>query len=74
MMEEKIIGPDSHKELFTRMNDFISKNYMYFISSQFVDSELTELRELSVKVYHEFNEYRFRIYKKLLEEQLSVIP
>ena len=73
LLDEKIIGLDSHKELFTKMNEFVSKDYAYFISSQFVDLELNELRELSVKVYHEFNEYRFQIYKNLLEEQLSVV-
>jgi len=73
MLEEKIIGVDSHKELFTKMNDFLSKNYMYFVSSQFVDSELNELRELSVKAYNEYNDYKFRVYKNLLEEQLTVI-
>lgn len=73
LLEEKIIGIDSHKELFTKMNEFVSKDYMYFISNQFVDSELNELRELSVKAYNEFNEYKFRLYKNLLEEQLSVI-
>ena len=73
LMDEKIIGVDSHKELFIHLNNFISKNYVYFISSQFVNSELNELRELSVNVYNVFNDYRFRIYKNLLEEQLAVI-
>jgi hypothetical protein len=34
---------------------------------------LNELRNLSINAYHEFNEYKFRIYKNLLEDQLEVI-
>ena len=73
LIEEKVIGPDSDKELFTLVNEFSSKNYMYFISNQFVDSELNELRDLSLKVYNEFNEYKFRVYKNLLVEQLHFV-
>ncbi len=73
LLEEKIVKIHSDKELFTKMNEFIAKNYLYFISNQFVVSELNELRDLSVKAYHAFNDFKFCVYKNLLEEQLEVM-
>jgi hypothetical protein len=42
------------------------------LANKFRNEELNELRELIVRVADEFNEYKFRLFKKLLEDQLLV--
>jgi hypothetical protein len=68
-----ILEIDSKAALCDQTKAFVLKDYAYFVSNQFVDSELNELRDLCFKVYAELGDYKFRVYKDLLEGQLGVV-
>ena len=67
-----IISAETNRALHDQVIAFVEKDYAYFVSNEFVNTELAELRGLVVKVYDAFSEYLFRVYKQLLEEQLGV--
>ena len=56
-----------------KMQKFIEADYRYFIDKQFLNNELDELREISIAVAGEFNEYQFVLYKRMLETQLGTL-
>lgn len=53
------------------LQKFIDSNYQYFLDNEFLNNELNELTSLAVRLGNELSNYRFRVYKKMLEEQLE---
>ncbi len=53
------------------LQKFIDSNYQYFLDNEFLNNELNEFTSLAVRLGNELSNYRFRVYKKMLEEQLE---
>lgn len=71
VLQKKIVTENSGNDMFAKINQFLAGNYYYFVSSEFQDNELNLLREITVQLADEWNEYRFVYYKKMLELQLK---
>ncbi len=52
-----------------RIQDFLSKNYVYFLNDAFLDNELNELTGLAMNIADELGRQQFECYKKMLEAQ-----
>lgn len=59
------------EELCSRLRTFMSRDYAYFIDKSFLNEELDELKGLAIDVANAFNRYQFKLYKKMLVEQLD---
>ena len=59
------------EELYSRVRTFLSRDYAYFIDKSFQNEELDELKGLAIDVANAFNRYQFKLYKKMLVEQLA---
>lgn len=70
-MNNRLIFPQQNEELYGVLNNFLNKEYAYFVFGAFQNDELGELNELVLKVADEWNAYKYRNYKKLLEMQLQ---
>ncbi|HWB94071.1 MAG TPA: M48 family metallopeptidase [Puia sp.] len=66
-----ILLTDENKDLYTRVQAFLSRDYAYFIDKSFQNQELDELKGLAIDVANAFNRYQFKLYKKMLVEQLE---
>ena len=62
------------EELSARVRTFLSRDYAYFIDKSFQNEELDELKGLAIDVANAFNRYQFKLYKKMLVEQLNAVP
>jgi hypothetical protein len=60
--------------LRVRMQQFIDGNYAYFVNRKYVMNEVEDMKQLASTVSRRLDEYRFRVYKKMLEVQLDVAP
>ena len=69
LLENKVITNDPGN-LANRMAVFNSNEYVYFEFDTFKNEELSELRDLTLKVADELTNRNFGLYKKILEEQL----
>lgn len=58
-------------QLTEDLQKFIDSDYHYFLNNEFLNNELNEFTNLAVKLGNELSNYRFRVYKKMLEEQLE---
>jgi uncharacterized protein YeeX (DUF496 family) len=72
-LQENIVTACSDRQLTEEIQKFIDSDYAYFVDDHFVNNELGEFSNLSIRAANEFNKYRFRTYKKMLEEQLEGI-
>lgn len=61
----------SNPLLVKEMQEFVEKNYAYFVAEEFKNNELQELSHLTVSVADGLNEARFAYYKLLLTKQLE---
>jgi hypothetical protein len=66
-----ILLTDENKDLYARVQAFLSRDYAYFIDKSFQNQELDELKGLAIDVANAFNRYQFKLYKKMLVEQLE---
>ncbi|HEY4208461.1 MAG TPA: M48 family metalloprotease, partial [Puia sp.] len=73
LMTKGIITAANNSELYTALMSFIGKDYRYFVTDHFNDSELNELTGLAIKTAEHFGRQRFMAYKQMLELQLSGI-
>ena len=69
-----ILQTGENGELYTRVHTFLDRDYAYFIDKSFVNNELDELKALAIDVANAFNRYQFKWYKKMLIEQLELLP
>jgi Zn-dependent protease with chaperone function len=67
------LDPVENKVLIEKLEAFGSRNYQYFVLQKFQNHELGELRGLSIEVANELNRYEFKWYKKMLEEQATIL-
>ena len=72
-LQENIFVNASDKQIIEQLQKFVDSDYAYFIDNEFVNNELSDFSNLSIRAANEFNKYRFRTYKKMLEEQLEGI-
>ncbi|MBN8790118.1 MAG: M48 family metalloprotease [Terrimonas sp.] len=70
-ISSNIITTENNHELFEKLNGFLGREYAYFINGEFQDNELLELNELIQAVAGAWDEYKFKVFKKILEEQLK---
>lgn len=68
-----ILQIGENKELYSRVQTFLDRDYAYFIDKSFQNNELDELKALAIDVANAFNRYQFKRYKKMLVEQFSSI-
>ena len=69
-----ILQAGENSELYTRVHTFLDRDYAYFIDKSFINNELDELKGLAIDVANTFNRYQFKWYKKMLIEQLEMLP
>ena len=69
-----ILQAGENSELYTRVHTFLDRDYAYFIDKSFISIELDELKGLAIDVANTFNRYQFKWYKKMLIEQLEMLP
>jgi Zn-dependent protease with chaperone function len=69
-----ILQAGENSELYTRVHTFLDRDYAYFIDKSFINIELDELKGLAIDVANTFNRYQFKWYKKMLIEQLEMLP
>ncbi|HEX3934960.1 MAG TPA: hypothetical protein VHW43_09805, partial [Puia sp.] len=69
-----ILQAGENRDLYTRVQIFLDRDYAYFIDKSFVNTELDELKALAIDVANTFNRYQFKWYKKMLIEQLEMLP
>jgi Zn-dependent protease with chaperone function len=69
-----ILQAGENNELYTRVHTFLDRDYAYFIDRSFINNELDELKGLAIDVANTFNRYQFKWYKKMLIEQLEILP
>ena len=69
--ETGILLAEENSELHARVRTFMSRDYAYFIDKSFQNEELDELKGLAIDVANAFNRYQFKLYKKMLVEQLD---
>lgn len=69
LLNGKVINnePDNLADRIAVFND---KDYVYFAFDSFLNEELNELSELTMKVAEELTRRKFSWYKKILEDQL----
>jgi hypothetical protein len=65
-----IITKEYNSRLYNSIEKFMSKNYVYYESGKFMNNELDHLSDVAVQSANVLNDYRFKQYKQLLEEQL----
>ncbi|MFT3949804.1 MAG: M48 family metallopeptidase [Agriterribacter sp.] len=70
-IESNIVTAEKNHELLEKLNSFLNKNYAYFINGEFLNNELSELTELIQSVAGEWDDYKLKAFKKILEEQLK---
>ena len=73
-VNNNIITAEKNGELFEKLTGFVNKNYAYFISGEFQNNELSELTDLINAVAAVWDEQKFKLFKKILETQLSTHP
>jgi len=71
MMDDGAISQAGESELYDALKAFSEKNYLYFVSGQFQNEELNELRGLAIRTAEHFNKRKFAAYKRMLEQQLT---
>lgn len=64
------MSSDINQPLLEKLNAFVKKDYAYFINGEFQTNELAELTELVQSVAGVWEEHRFKLFKKILEEQI----
>ena len=72
MIEKNILNADKNNELLIRTEDFLKKQYAYFIDNRFQNEELGELRSLVIAIANFLEDEAFALYKYLLTEQLRL--
>lgn len=70
-MEKNIVTAEKNPKLYESLNGFVNKSYAYFINGEFQNNELAELNDLIHAVAGEWNNKKFKAFKKILEEQLK---
>ena len=59
------------RELFEKLTAFLGKDYAYFINGEFQNNEIAEITDLINVVAGAWDEQKFKLFKKILEEQLK---
>jgi hypothetical protein len=72
LLIQNLLSAESNKDLHVKAENFLKKDYGYFIDNQFQNYELNELHDLVVAVADHFNKEVFFRYKYLLQEQLRL--
>jgi Zn-dependent protease with chaperone function len=67
--DELLDNPDELLDNPDELNNFLSKDYAYFIDGEFRNDELNELTTLAMKTAEQLNRHRFERYKTVLEVQ-----
>ena len=70
-ISNKILTSFENQHLLDKLNGFLNKDYAYFINGEFQTNELAELTELIQSVADMWNNHRFRLFKKILEDQIK---
>jgi hypothetical protein len=69
---ENTINETTKDGLKEKIINFNNRDYAYFVTGTFENTELTELRQLTIAVADLLGEKRFSIFKQLLEVQLNI--
>lgn len=70
-ISNKILTSFENQHLLDKLNGFLNKDYAYFINGEFQTNELAELTELIQSIADMWNNHRFRLFKKILEDQIK---
>lgn len=68
---EKYIGFESKDGILDKIIAFKNKDYAYFYNDSFINEELFELNEVIFGIDKALLDYRWNLYKKILELQLE---
>lgn len=71
LISDGTITKEINSKLYNCIEQFLNKNYVYYESGKFLNNELDELSEIAIQSTNVLNDYRFKQYKYLLQEQLS---
>ena len=71
LLEQDFISKEKSESLYNDAASFLNKDYIYFANGQFINNELSSLRDIAIQTANAYHDHRFRQFKKLLEYQLS---
>ncbi len=71
IIEGGILSANENEKYHNKVNSFLEKDYYYFVSNQFQNDELDMLRTVTIETAEILSNYRFKLYKQLLEMQLQ---
>ncbi|NNV58016.1 M48 family metalloprotease [Limnovirga soli] len=71
IIEGGILSANENEIFHKKVNSFLEKDYYYFVSNQFQNDELDMLRTVTIETAEILSNYRFKLYKQLLEMQLQ---
>ena len=72
LLKDAVITKENNAGLFSRVNDFLQKDYRYFFNDEFKNDELNTLTTIAVNAADACNDYRFRQYKYMLDQQWNL--
>jgi len=72
LLKDAVIAKEKNAGLFSRVNDFLQKDYRYFFNDEFKNDELNTLTTIAVNAADACNDYRFRQYKYMLDQQWNL--
>ena len=72
LLKDAVITKEKNAGLFSRVNDFLQKDYRYFFNDEFKNDELNTLTTIAVNAADACNDYRFRQYKYMLDQQWNL--
>lgn len=71
LIQEKFIGFESKDGILDKIIAFKNKDYAYFYNDSFINEELFALNEVIFGIDKALLDYRWDLYKKILEMQLE---
>jgi hypothetical protein len=71
LTDDGIITKEGNSKLYNTIEQFMNRNYSYYVNGKFMNDELEELSSVAIQSAHVLNDYRFKQYKQLLEAQLA---